>query len=119
MEAFLMPWLWGRNCKLKTKMQKAILKPSDYYLVYPTSSRFKDGQCEIVAENIMIILQRTGDAFRELTWDEYAAERIKDTDFTQEEKIYFNKVKRYCASAEKASTFSSEWKNIKPNGNKN
>lgn len=58
----------------------------------------------------MIILKRTGDTWRNLSWDEYKKERLKDGSFTGSEKVWFDKVIDYCQSPENAKSFSSAWK---------
>lgn len=65
---------------------------------------------EIIALNIMTILKRTGDEFRDLSWDEYTLEREKDGKLSIDEQSYFDRVKPYTLSAEIAQTFSSSWK---------
>ncbi|MEA1849225.1 hypothetical protein U9K52_09900 [Chryseobacterium sp. MHB01] len=79
---------------------------------YPWSSVFQKTENEIVAQNIMKILQRTGDTFRSLSWEEYETERQKDKNFSIAEKKYFNEVLHYCESAEKAKTFSESWNKL-------
>lgn len=85
-------------------------KPS-YFTNYPWSSIFHNTEHEIIAVNIMKILNRTGDEFRSIDWEEYKTERLKDGNFSDKEKIYFEKVISYCVSAEKAKTFSTHWSN--------
>ena len=90
-------------------------KPSDF-ITYPWNSVMQNSECETIARNIMIILKRTGNTFRKLSWKEYKEERIKDkkTDssyFSDGEEKYFDKVIDYCQSVEKAKTFSSSWAN--------
>ena len=89
-------------------------KPSDF-LVFPFSSVLQHTEDEVVASNIMKILKRTGNTFRDITCEEYKKERLKDTtapegrlcDF---EKETFGKVIDYCKSADTAKLFSKEWK---------
>jgi hypothetical protein len=57
----------------------------------------------------MTILARTGDKFRDLSWEEYELERIKDGNFSFEEKKYFDRVILFCKSADTAYCFSSDW----------
>jgi len=83
-------------------------KPS-HFLNNPFSSSLQNSESEWVARNIMCILSRTGDTFRTLAWDEYKKERLKDGEFTEREKGYFNKAKPYCVSAEEARNFSKAW----------
>lgn len=84
------------------------LKPSDF-TKYPWSSVLQNMQSEVIAHNIMIILNRKGNEFKDLTWEEYKEERIKDGNFSEEEKSYFNNTIPYCKSAQTASLFSKEW----------
>ena len=55
------------------------MKPSDF-LEYPWNSVTKNSEYETIALNIMVILKRTGDEFRELSFDEYKTERLKDVE---------------------------------------
>lgn len=74
----------------------------------------------------MIILKRTGDTFRLLSWDEYKSERIKDIKldwedegkadldidfdlYLSEEKTYFEEVAPYCQSGDRAVLFCKDW----------
>ena len=84
------------------------MKPSDY-CTFPWDSVLGKAEAEQVAVNIMIILKRTGDTWRELSWDEYEKERMKDGHFSNAEQGYFNRVIGYC-SKEKAASFSQAWK---------
>lgn len=90
------------------------MKPSNF-TYFPLDSVLQDGICESVAKNIMIILKRTGDKFRELTWEEYKTERLKDKDFGENEKPFFEKVIPYCQSAETAVKFCKIWAAVKEN----
>ena len=74
------------------------MTPSLFENVRPWSSTLGKMEYEVVAHNIMRILSRTGNAFREITWKEYKLEREKDsaannhtTDFIIFEKPYFEK----------------------------
>ena len=88
---------------METKM-----KPSDFKS-YPFSSVLQNSESETVALNIMVILSRTGDVFRDLTWEEYKLERMKDGNFTETEIRYFKLVIDYCKSSGAAIIFSSNW----------
>lgn len=87
------------------------LKPSDFK-IYPWSSVFTNSETETIAKNIMIILSRTGNEFRNLEWDEYRIERLKDGSFSDNEKQYFDKAIKYCKSAETAVLFSPKWESV-------
>lgn len=86
------------------------LKPSDFK-GFPMASVLQNCESEIVACNIMTILKRTGDEFRELTIDEYVKERNKDKEkYSKREEDYFDNVKGYFKSADTAVLFSPVWK---------
>ena len=89
-------------------------KPS-YFTKYPWHSVFNKSECETVALNIMFILARKGNYFRELPWEEYKSERIIDGNFSEKEQSFFEKVVPYCKSPETAITFSESW-NSKQHG---
>lgn len=92
--------------------KKTVMKtPSDFCII-PWGSVLKNTESERIAENIMIILKRTGNVFRLLTWDEYKAERLKDGNFTENEKPYFIRVMDYCLFPETAKLFSPKWMEI-------
>jgi hypothetical protein len=92
----------------KIKDMKTDLKPSNF-TNYPFSSVFEKSEHETVARNIMVILKRTGDVFRRLTWAEYKKERLKDGNFSDGELKFFSEVNKYCRSAKEAVKFSKEW----------
>lgn len=85
------------------------MKPS-IFAIHPWNCILQKSEAETVAKNIMSILFRTGDTFRELTWDEYKRERLKDQNFTESEKVFFDQVNYYCLNSERASCFSPDWK---------
>ena len=89
------------------------MKPSDFQ-IHPWDSVTQDSGSETVALNIMVILYRTGNAFRDLTWDEYKEERQKDGNFSEFEKSKFNNVIPYLKNADTARLFSKDWASIKP-----
>ena len=68
--------------------------PKDFIGV-PMKSVLRKYEAEIVARNIMIILERTGNIFRGIEWNEYEKERKKDGNFTSTEAFYFNQVLPY------------------------
>lgn len=85
------------------------ITPSQF-LNFPIGSILSKSEYETVARNIMVILFRTGNVFRELSFEEYRAERLKDQNFTESEKIYFDKVSYLSLGNEKEITsFSPEW----------
>ena len=73
------------------------------------ASVLRKSEAETVARNIMVILKRTGDTWRELSYDEYKEERQKDGHYTDQERRYFEQVIPYCKSAETAVLFSPKW----------
>ena len=62
----------------------------------------------------MKILNRTGNTWRELTWEEYKKERLKDfySGFSAREQFYFDNVIGFCKSPDTAVLFSNVWKKI-------
>ena len=84
------------------------MNPSNFCST-PFDSVLKESECETVARNIMVILSRTGNAFRLLSWDEYKTERTKDGNFTESEKTYFDQVVGFCVAAESAKAFCPSW----------
>ncbi len=88
------------------------MKPSDFAKVFPLDSPFKSMESETVAQSIMTILARTGDTFRMLPWEEYMAQRTRDGNFSREEKIYFEEVKTFCSSEDRAIAFSKAWASL-------
>jgi len=61
----------------------------------------------------MINQKRTGNKFRDLSWQEYKKERLKDSNFSYIEEEYFNNVVRWCRSANNAKQFSPNWAKVK------
>jgi hypothetical protein len=86
------------------------MKPSNY-AKHPCGSILGNAESEVVASNIMKILSRTGNEWREINFDEYKKERLTDGNYTEIEKAYFNRVINYCKSPETANTFCSDWAN--------
>mgnify|MGYP006423064587 CR=1 FL=1 len=86
--------------------------PKTFAGKFPFSSVKQNTESEIVAKNIMVILSRTGDTFRPLSWEDYKEERLKDKNFTECEKGYFNKVIDYFKSEATARLFSNDWKEL-------
>ena len=85
------------------------MKPSDF-LTHPYDSVFQNNESEVVARNIMVILSRTGNEFRSITWGEYRTERVKDRHFSEREKGFFDRVVLFCCTAEIARCFSPTWR---------
>lgn len=82
--------------------------PSDF-TSHPYDSVLHKSEPETIMRNIMVILSRTGNAFRRLTWDEYKQERLNDGNFTESEKQYFDQVIDYSISEIEARKFSPAW----------
>ena len=78
----------------------------------PWSSVCQSSEAETIALNIIVILKRTGDNWRELSWDEYTTERKKDGNFSSSEKKYFDQVVGYTVSAQTARLFSKTWSTL-------
>lgn len=92
------------------------MQPSDF-CTYPWSCVFMNAEREIVALNIMKILRRTGDQWREISWDEYLSERQKDGggntgNMRHTEKECFADVQPYTISAQSARLFSPTWADV-------
>lgn len=83
-------------------------RPSDYTSI-PMGSTLQNFQSEMIAKNIMVILSRTGNTFRPLSWEEYKEERLKDTGFSEIEKPVFEKVIKYCKSPDTAVLLKEDW----------
>ena len=84
------------------------MNPSNF-TSHPYDSVLQNNESETVARNIMVILSKTGDKFRVITWEEYKAEREKDGHFSTSEKPFFEKVYGFCTSAESARAFCKNW----------
>ena len=91
------------------------MKPSNFK-TWPWSCVFKNAEHEQVALNIITILARTGNEWREMLWPEYLAEGIKDGGnaghIQRTEQDCFYDVAPYTVSAEAAATFSPTWSNV-------
>lgn len=92
-------------------LQKKVLAPGDF-TEFPYSSTFRKIEAEVIAVNIMVILSRTGNKFRDFSWKEYKKERLKDGEFTESEREYFDKVIGYCKSSDTAGLFSKIWREV-------
>ena len=79
------------------------------FLKFPFGSVMNKSEHESIARNIMVILKRTKNEFRELPWNEYKIERLKDGGFSEGEKQFFDEVIMYCSQEEHALKFSKEW----------
>ena len=88
------------------------MEPSILKQAYPLGSVIRKTEAEIVAQNIILILSRTGDKWRKLDYTEYEKERLKDGNYTKAEKGYFDKVIDYCLNPDAAKLFCPSWKKI-------
>lgn len=89
------------------------ITPSQF-LDFPFNSIHQKSEFETVARNIMVILFRTGNVFRELSFEEYKEERMKDGSWTDSEinleKVYFHRLSYLCeGDNKKICTFSPAW----------
>jgi hypothetical protein len=84
------------------------LKPIDF-AAYPWDSVFQNSEHETVASNIMIIM---GDTWEPLSWGQYKKRRLKDGNFNETEKRYFDAVTKFCKSEDTARCFSPVWEKI-------
>lgn len=91
--------------------------PKDF-IKYPWGSVFQNSERETVALNIMKILSRTGDSFRNLSWEEYLEERVKDgggnthnQDYLSEHTCFLD-VAKYTTSESGARNFCPDWSKV-------
>ena len=82
--------------------------PSDF-TNYPWDSILQKSEAETIACNVMKILKRTGNTWRELSDEEYKEERLKDGNWSSSEFEYLEQVRPYTVSVEMASKFSKDW----------
>lgn len=85
------------------------MNPSQIKKIHPYDSIYHKNEHEVVALNIAVILAGTGDVFRKLSWEEYKERRLKDGNFTESEKYYFDAVCGHVATAGDARRFSPAW----------
>jgi len=85
------------------------MTPKYFASKQPMGSIFSKYEYELVARNIMTILSRTGNEWRELSLDEYKKERVKDGNFPESEYSYFKKVLPYTLHPDFAQEFSKRW----------
>lgn len=86
--------------------------PSDLVKKYPFESVFEKSEHETIALNIIRVLERTGNTWRKLSYEEYKTERLKDGNYSKQEEIYFEQVLKYTENPTIAAKFSSEWKKV-------
>lgn len=90
---------------MKTKRSK----PS-HYTTRQVGSKANKLEIELIVANIMKILARTGDVFRELTLKEYIKERNKDDHkYNSVEERWFEEAKEWCKSVDTLELFSKNW----------
>lgn len=85
-------------------------KSSDFAKIEPWNSVLQKAEAETIALNVMKILKRTGDTWRTLSNEEYELERRKDGNWSFSELKYLEQIRPYTISADKAKTFSPDWK---------
>lgn len=88
------------------------IKPSAFKNTKPISSTYGKSEAETVALNIMVILARNGDIWRELPINEYIDERKKDGNYSSMELVYFESIVWHTVNIDRASAFSGMWKQI-------
>lgn len=92
-------------------MGNTTLTPKDFATRSPMASVLGKAEAETVARNIMVILARTGNEWRQLGWNEYERERNQDGNFDAvAEKHYFDRVIIYTESPIVARVFAPGWK---------
>ena len=89
-------------------------KPNHYAANHPWGSCVKCNKSESVALNIMVVLAQTGNAFRELSWNEYRHFRLANectlpTRQVDGEQRYFEAVIKYTTSNIMAFRFCKDW----------
>lgn len=92
----------------------AATTPADF-MKKPWDSVFQQSEYEAIARNCMVMLERTGNTWRQLTEEEYVAARVADgaRKYDAENELrYFRKVVEYTTSAGQAAKFSPTWKQI-------
>jgi len=88
------------------------MKPSDF-IVTPSPSILHNLQSEIIAKNVMFILSKGKNIFRDLTWEEYKVECSKRGDIIMESAFpHFQNVIKYCKSPITVVLFSSVWMDV-------
>lgn len=87
-------------------------RPSQY-LTPPREGVLHNEDAEYVALNIMVILVREGNRFKELSWDTYKKHRLLDGNFNEtKERPLFDSVVAYTISAATAKDFSPVWRRL-------
>jgi hypothetical protein len=84
--------------------------------MFPFDSVTHKNEAEVVAQNIMAILARTGNRWRPLGWYEYKDERELDGLLTERERQYFEEVIDYCVVTDTAKLFSPVWRKVCESG---
>lgn len=92
-----------------------MLRPTDFSWRFPVNSVSQKYEIEQCAANLMILLADTGNAWRDVTEDEYLSfvknysgnnMFLSDNDWVHR---FFDDAKIHCRSAESASKFSPDW----------
>ena len=82
------------------------------FTVWPYSSVLRDSHCEQVAVNIMVILKRTGDAWRPMSADEYGSQPERNGVLSARQADLFHRVAPLVATEAMARKFSPEWAKV-------
>jgi len=70
-------------------------RPSEYLSKFPSGSILYDYSSEQVIYNCLVILAKTGNTFRPLTFEEYQKVRKEDGCFSINERPHFDRVQKY------------------------
>lgn len=84
--------------------------PADY-ISYPWGSILNSTEHEMIARDIMVILYKTGNVFREISFDEYKKEKTKITKniINASEESRFMQVVNFCKNPYMANSFCKNW----------
>jgi len=85
-----------------------MLKPNSF-TKHPFDSVSQSYNSEVIARNIMIILSKTGNEWRRLTYQEYKCYRLKEGNWTPAESLYFEEVLPHTTSPGEAINFCKTW----------
>ncbi len=88
------------------------LPPSAFKDTRPMGSVYQNNESEIVARNIVTILAREGDTWRQLDEETYVKHREKDGEWSEGERFLFKQIKGDITSFLDAVTLSPRWAQI-------
>jgi hypothetical protein len=84
--------------------------PKDICKIHPFDSILQKTELEIIARNIIIIIQsRIANKFQLIDCDIYSYHRMKDGNFSKTEKKYFDIVSPLLTNEKDVRKFSKEW----------